>query len=165
MTPTEFYRDDQCIVATWKNVVITVFAGAPQAAQVHQVEAAARDVLRRSNKVLMLVRLGAFSKPPEREARDQISAMAVEFAGRSDGWALVIEAGGFLAAALRSVAAGMAMVSNRGVAQKPFKSVEGGARWLSLLDVAAGFSEPELTRAVEAVGFPAGAHQSERPRV
>lgn len=154
MTPTEFHREESCVICIWHNVVITIFAGAPSMAHVTRVEQAAKTVLRNHDNVLMLVRLGSLSKPPEKEARDHITQMMQTLEGRSDGWALVIEAGGFLGAALRSVAAGMSMVSNKAVAQRPFKTLAEGCEWLARLPSGYGFTEVELEAAVEMVPRP-----------
>lgn len=161
VSPSRQYWDEHCSIHVWNNVVIVDFLGAPQGSQIQEVERAAEGVIDSGQKVLMLIRLGELAKPPEREAREGITRMMRTLVDHSDGWALVIEADGFLGAALRSVAAGMSMLRTKVVPQRPFSNVEEGAAWLGRLP-SAHWSSQQLEAAVALVVASSGAPVHDR---
>ena len=127
-----FVSDDAHLAALWHDVYVTAWWGDTTVARLRGVDAYQREVLRRrpagfvalallsSSKVGMSAEVRAEAERVSRESPPQLRAIAQ-----------VIHGTGFAAAAIRSVATGITMLSTRGRAVKIFDTLEPAAAWLA----------------------------------
>jgi hypothetical protein len=139
------------VIATWRSVMVLIFRvettlGAVEAS--HRVF----DELSRDHPegVFLLTIVEADARIPSVVARDGMADFLRGATGRMSLSAVVFEGNNFRAAVVRSVVAGLAMLTNYPFPHKHFPRVDGAAAWFRTnSSLANTWDEDELTNVVE----------------
>lgn len=132
--PTLAFEHPNLRVTSAGVVIIARWLAAPAATEMRQMRQAIRPFVARHPSFcsLNIIDIEHASTMPE-DARLEVALTQKEFASRQRGLANVIEGQGFYAAAIRSVASGLALLSRVQFDQKVFDGVDPAARWLASL--------------------------------
>jgi hypothetical protein len=138
------------VIATWQSVMVLVFRvettlDAVAASQTVFDELASEH----PSGVFLLTIVEADALMPSVVARDGMAEFLRKAAGRMVLSAVVFEGTGLRATVVRSIVAGLAMLTNYPFPHKHFPRVSGAANWFCTSSpLARGFSERELTDVV-----------------
>lgn len=119
---------------TWRNVLISVWSGAPTLERLRALSATERELLSRHPGgigVFSVVDLESTKIPSmSDEVREETVRISREFGPRTLASAHVLEGTGFWVAAARSAHAGVQLLSRQKHPSKVFDSVDPASRWM-----------------------------------
>jgi hypothetical protein len=139
------------VIATWQSVMVLIFrveTTLQAVAESQRVfDALAEE---HSSGVFLLTIIEANALIPSVIARDAMAEFLRKAAGRMVLSAVVFEGTGFRATVVRSIVAGLAMLTNYPFPHKHFPRVDGAAHWFCTSSpLAHGFTGRELTDVVK----------------
>lgn len=126
-----FDHDPEFLVGGWHNVLVTVWRRSATAPLIRRVAPCQRDFMRRFPGGFTLLTI---VEPQGREFSAEASAEAVKLGRESHPYirahAYVIEGRGFVAAAVRSIVAGVALLTRFQAPQQVFDTVGEAVPWI-----------------------------------
>lgn len=142
-----FFDHPRMRIATADDVVVALWLAPPSAEDMKEMRKVIRPFVagRSTFGALNLIDIDHVA-PLDNEAREAMAETQREFEGRQLGLANVIGGEGFMAAAVRSVAAGVALVSRVSFPQRVFHAVEPASVWLGSLFASGHVRETEIQR-------------------
>jgi hypothetical protein len=155
--PDILYRDQQLCIATWRDVFLDVWLETGRAAQVRKMRTEHVAFLKRSDRMVasctVMHKMQGMTSVDE-EVRKEAAIRLQEVRDRTSASLMVVLSTGFTATVIRSLIAGVTMLSRPKYPHKVASSVEEGFTWLSTTLAKGGASAPsrtELERAYQAV--------------
>jgi hypothetical protein len=121
------------LVGLWRNVLVVAIRALPEADQLHRIHEIQRDVAARFPRgFAALAILPVLSpRPLSKEMREAAELVTGDAPPELLAVAEVIEGRGFVAAAIRSIATGLILVTRPRWPMRIFASVEPAAAWVS----------------------------------
>lgn len=128
---------DEVLFMTWKNVVIANWHTATTTQGIAALEGEVAKACEATTEMVGLLQvIGTKSSPPDAAARQALSAVFQRHQARIACNTVLVEGGGFLAASVRAVVTGLAMVSRLSfpleVYSTPAEAAKGTLRHLGL---------------------------------
>lgn len=126
------YAADSCVMATWRNITLGVWAGEATVTLATQFANVADQAVAQSSSKLSSVHLIINDAPvPGAEARAVLDALAERHAARTACVATMIEGSGFRVSAMRSFLTGMLVLRRQPFKVKTCATIDEVANWMA----------------------------------
>ena len=125
------FRESGIAVGSYRNVHLTAYTGDLTMERLERADAAHRELARRHPRTLVLGWAAPVLAIPSAEVRARAAEMIADNAHYVDASALVVDAGGFWASAVRSVMTAAFALARQPTPSRCFASAADAAQWFA----------------------------------